>query len=240
MPITWVFILLILALLTKKTKRKKKLLLSAIVVLYVFSNSFLLDEFLRKWETKSIPPHELQKHDVAVVLGGFITYSPSSKLEGFQESSDRFLHALTLYKQKKVSKIFISGGSGSVLHPEDKEALIIYNFLIKMGIPKKDIYFESLSRNTYENALYSTAFLKTYFPNKKYLLITSAYHMPRAKKCFEKLEVEVTPFAVDHISGFRKFEFDHMFIPNTTAMRGWEILIHEWLGFLIYKIKGYA
>lgn len=237
-PLSWVFIIFVLSFFINKSKAKK-LRISAICILYFFSNAFIFDEMARKWEVKSIPVHQVNEHEIGVVLGGFITYSNSSTLEGFHESSDRFLHALTLYKAKKIDKFLISGGSGSILKPHEKEALIIKNFFIKIGVPANDILVEPYSRNTYENAYYSSKILKKYFINHKPILITSAYHMKRAELCFKKQGITPKLFAVDQYAGPRKYEIDHLFIPNSYTLTKWQKFIHEWVGLLVYKIKGY-
>ena len=179
-PVSWIWILLILAIFWKNPKLKKRFLIAAFAVFYFFSNSFIVDEVLRAWEVESQDMDKVEHHDIAIVLGGFITYSESSQMEGFFESSDRFLHAISLYKAKKVDKILISGGSGSILKPEQKEAVIIKNFMVKIGIPADDIIIETLSRNTHENAKYSAEILERFYPEGNYLLITSAYHMKRS------------------------------------------------------------
>ena len=65
--------------------------------------------------------------------------------------------------------------------------------------------------------------------------------MPRALAIFKKAGYEnVEPYITNRSSGKRRFTFDHLFLPNPGALGGIEKLIHEWIGFMIYKIKGYA
>ena len=132
------------------------------------------------------------------------------------------------------------GGSGSIAKPDEKEGLILQDFLINMGILKSDIIVESASKNTRENALNSIAIITNDYPNSTCVLVTSGYHMPRAKRCFEKLGLVVTPFSVDHYAGERKYLFDHLFVPNTFSLIKWDMLLHEWFGLLSYKIAGYV
>ncbi|MDG1476852.1 MAG: hypothetical protein P8Q14_06875 [Vicingaceae bacterium] len=65
------------------------------------------------------------------------------------------------------------------------------------------------------------------------------YDYFKAKKCFKKTKLAVTPFSVDHQAGPRKYIFDHLFIPNLDSLRRWRSLIKEWTGTTVYKLKGY-
>lgn len=237
-PIVWVFIILTINFFNKRNK--KKLIIIAFTLLYVFSNSFLLDEAFRFYEERSINPlKETQQYDVAIILGGGTSYDNDLQLEQFHSSIDRLLHGVQLYHTGKAKKIMVVGGSGSISRPEEREGLILYNFLIKSGIPKQDIIVESSSKNTHENAVNTAEILNKEFKYGKFLLITSGYHMPRAKRCFQKAGIIVTPFSVDQYAGKRKYFLDHLFIPNAQALANWNIILHEWLGYISYKIVGY-
>ena len=239
-PLTWVFILMLWSIKTKSKSRKKRLNIISISVLFFFSNSFVVDEIFRLYEQRDDITKQMDSHfDIAIVLGGFMTYDPISNLEGFHESSDRFLHAYRLLKQGKVDKVLLSGGSGSILRAEDKEAELMRLFLLKIGEDREHFIFETESKNTRQNAVNSALAIKKNKPNGKYLLITSGYHMPRALKCFEKVGVPVTPYSVDHYIGERRYEPDYLLMPNTGALERWRILIHEWMGRVTYKLMGY-
>lgn len=239
-PIVWITILLIWSLLTKDARKKQKRLIITFVVFYFFSNSFILDEFMRPYETPAVPESAIPgKYDAGIVLGGMIAYDPTLIRPQFSRAVDRLMQAVTLYKDGKIRIIFLSGGSGSILEKDVLEAQILKDYLLKLGIPDSSIIVESHSKNTRENALFSKPLIDSLNKNGKYLLITSAMHMPRATRCFEKVGIHVTPFSVDRYSGPRKFVFDHVFIPTTGALDGWNVLLHEWLGLVTYKISGY-
>ncbi len=239
-PLTWVFILLLWGVLSKNQRSKKKIFLTAIVLLYFFSNSFIVDEAFRFYEERDAKYSEITKtYDVAIVLGGFTSYDAEQELEGFHASIDRLLHGLKLYKTGKAKKIMLVSGSGSITKPNEKEALILKNYLLKIGIPEQDLIIESESRNTHENAVNTAKILNKSFQKGNFILITSGYHMPRAKRCFKKVGLPVAPFSVDQYAGKRKFVFDYLFIPNIEALKKWNILTHEWFGVISYKIVGY-
>jgi uncharacterized SAM-binding protein YcdF (DUF218 family) len=245
-PLIWVFALLIWSWKTKVETRRKKLFWVGIGMLYFFSNSFIADEFMRWWEIKyekeDYAPEQTQNFDYAVVLGGMFWYNEKLEKPQFMRSADRLFQALWLLKQKKVKKIIFSGGSGSIEHPDHKEGEIIKRWLKQMDFPDSCIVVESESKNTHENALNTKSILETMdYKNKKVILVTSAFHMRRALACFKKVGVDgMTPYITDCYSGPRKFGWDHCFIPTSDAWSVWQPLIHEWVGYVTYKLAGYC
>ena len=103
----------------------------------------------------------------------------------------------------------------------------------------EDLIIEGESKNTRENAMFSADILNQSYTNGKYILVTSAYHMPRAKRCFTKAGLTITPFSVDHQAGPRQYAFDHLFIPNANNFKRWQMLTKEWAGYMAYKSMGY-
>jgi uncharacterized SAM-binding protein YcdF (DUF218 family) len=239
-PLTWIILLLLLALFTKDQRKKNKYLFTMLFILVFFSNSFILDEVMRKWEIKAITDSEVQNYDVGIVLGGMSSYDKHIDRITFYQGVDRLLQAVTLYNKGLIKKILISGGSGSILEPENREAIPLKRFLLSLHIPENAIIIESYSRNTHENARYTADVLQKIYPKGgKFLLITSGSHLRRAIKCFEKENLKVTPFSTDRYSGKRKFIFDHLFVPDLHTLHSWDILLHEWLCMLSYKVSGY-
>jgi uncharacterized SAM-binding protein YcdF (DUF218 family) len=240
-PFTWAILFLFVALITRNPKRKKRFAIASLITFFVFSNSFLFDECMRLWETPITRDQDLDStYDAAIVLSGMLEYDVVNERTQFNRRNDRLMQAVLLYRKGKVKKLFFSGGSGSLVHRSKKESLLVKPFLTGMGIPGDDILVETESDNTYQNALYSMPLLNKYFPNGNFLLITSAFHERRTLACFRKLSLKVTPYSTDRYSGPRKFQFDHFFIPNAEILFDWDTLSHEWVGFVIYKIMGYA
>ena len=232
--------MLLFGILSKKPKRKKRYVIIAVCVFYFFSNDFIVDEFYRCYEERDQKYSQIDEtYDVAIVLGGFTTDDPDQELEGFHGATDRLLHGLKLYATGKAKKLMISSGSGQIMNPDEKEALVLKGYLKKIGFPMEDLIIESESKNTRENAVNAAKILNEKYDNGKYLLITSGYHMPRAKRCFEKVGLDIIPFSVDQQAGPRKYLIDHLLIPDSYALFKWQALIHEWAGFISYKMAGY-
>jgi uncharacterized SAM-binding protein YcdF (DUF218 family) len=239
-PITWIFLLLLWAIRAKSPIKKKKILWSTVAVFYFFSNAFITDEFVRLYEERNQTYSELTENfDVAIVLGGFSDFDYAQEQVQFHSATDRLMAGIKLYKTGRAKKIMIVSGSGKIMNPEEKEAAFIENYLLSIGILAKDLIIESESKNTRENAVNATKILDEKYTNGKYILVTSATHMPRAKRCFKKTGLTFTPFSVDHQAGPRKYIFDHLFIPDLNSLRRWKSLIKEWTGLTAYKVKGY-
>jgi len=241
MPLTWVFVLLIWSWRTKIETRKRKLFLIALCTLYFFSNSFIVDECMRIWEYTSDDLKKTEKFEYAVVLGGMTTYDPRLEQPKFIASADRLWQVLPLLKNGQVGKIIITGGSGSINHPEEKEAAILKKYLLKLEIPDSLIIIENESKNTRENATNTKIILDSLKIKSKILFVTSSFHMRRGIGCFNKVGVtNIRPFCTDRYSGPRKFEFDHLLIPNSHALDEFTLLIHEITGFITYKLRGFC
>ena len=239
-PIIWIFGLLVYAVLSKTESRKKRAVIAAVVLFYIFSNSFILDEVMRAWEIPAVKTEALGKYDAGIVLGGMMSYDQQLDRTQYERSVDRLIQAIELFKSGKIKSIFFTGGSGSITYSDIKEAPHIKELLHSLGIPDSCIITEGESKNTHENAEFSKPILEKKFPKGKFLLITSASHMRRAMACFKKAGITAIPFSVDRQSGPRKFTLDHLLIPSIEALREWNSLIHEWVGCITYKIAGYA
>lgn len=240
-PLTWVFSIFIWARFTKIETRRRKLVITAVVMLYLFCNCFLADEFMRTWEYTSDDMRKSEHYDYAIVLSGMITYDARLDQPIFRASSDRLWQTLRLLKTGQVDKMIITGGSGSINHPEQKEARILKKYLLKIGIPDSMVIIENESKNTRENALYTKKIIDSLHVKSKILFVTSAFHMRRSIGCFNKVGItNIRPYCTDRFSGPRKFEIDHLLIPNPEALGEFTLIIHEITGYLVYKIRGFA
>ena len=104
-----------------------------------------------------------------------------------------------------------------------------------MGVKNEDIILESNSRNTMENAKNTAKILGNEIFEKS-ILITSANHMKRAKLCFNQNNFNIDCYPTDNTNTDITLSFNYLFIPNVYALEKWETLIHEWIGYLTYKI----
>ena len=232
-PTFWILILLILALIFKK--RRKLFLISSLIIFYFFSNDFIFNEIVKKWEEPYLSiPTITKQYKAGILLGGFSEYDRQTKIHNFKKEADRLIYTLQLYNLKIINKIIISGGNGMLVGNKYKEAQTIQEFLIRNKISEKDIIIESKSRNTKENALYTAKIIDKKY---EYLLITSAIHMKRSQLCFKKAGVKTIPFTVDNTMSYRSQNIERIIFPRAQTLERWEELIHEIIGYYVYKIS---
>ena len=200
---------------------------------------------IRQLESRYPVPQnlDLKKFEGVVVLGGalesaYVWQAPD--LNGrpqaqLNSAAERMTTPISLLKAHPNLKLVFTGGEGLILtsgRTESELAQIFYQDMGLMDLPQADqrLYFEAASRNTHENAVLS-AQLPGIDITKPWLLVTSAFHMPRSMAVFQKAGWNVTPFAVDFRAGSRT--------PWTAySLKGgandWEILLHEWIGTVYY------
>jgi uncharacterized SAM-binding protein YcdF (DUF218 family) len=240
-PVFWIVLVVVLSLIIKRTYTKRILFVVASVMLLFFTNTFIADEFMRQWEIPAVKHTSIQEpFSVGVLLTGMGSWDPEYERFNFDNSSDRILQTMDLYNRGVIKKIFVSGGSGDIRQPEFREAALLHDYLVRNGIPDEDVDFESKSRNTAESAMESAQILHPETSDSTFLLITSAYHMRRAAGCFEKQGFDVQPYSTDRFTGERKLHFEYMILPRLDALIRWKILMHEWNGYWIYKLRGYV
>jgi uncharacterized SAM-binding protein YcdF (DUF218 family) len=225
-------------------KKKKNLFqVLGVFLLLFFTNPYLSNRVMIWWEEPATPLAQLNEtYEVGIVLCGVTNplQYPRDRVH-FLQGADRITHAVQLYKEGKIKKLLISGGSGFLLHQDISESKDLENFALMCGVKKKDIIIENESRNTYENALFSAKIVEEQHIEGKSLLITSAFHLPRAKACFAKQKVAFDAFSTD-LRGMHRIDYtpESLIVPNVNALDNWTTLIKEWLGVIAYKLAGYS
>jgi len=193
---------------------------------------------MRAWEPEAKHKSEIKEYyDYGIVLTGMITYDDKYDRINFNSSNDRLLQAVELYRENRIGKLFITGGSGEIFDQSVKESKILKDYLVILGIPEDDIEIEINSKNTYENAVESAKILQPEKNKRSYLLITSAFHMRRAEGCFIKQGFDCDTYVTERYAGKRVFTPDK-FLPQPEIFQNWALLIHEISGYIIYDVTG--
>lgn len=242
MPVVIICGLLVSSAVVKKTTLKKKLFYAGLSLLLFCSNDFIVNEVAMLWEVPITLYASMDKnYEWAILLTGVTKHEEGQRDRVFfNRGADRVTHTVQLYKLGKIKKILVSGGSGRLSMPDEREADEIAEALILMGVPPEDIVKEINSRNTHESAIEVKKILEGKAMPADCLLVTSAYHMRRAAACFAKVGWGMDCFTVDFLSHKRKFTPDILFIPKVEALGTWQVLIREWIGMISYKLAGYA
>ncbi len=231
-PTLWIFIFFIITLITKKSKLKKVSFIASLILFILFSNNFLLNQFAKLWDVKETSLPANINYSCAIVLGGFGS-EDANKKGYFNFASDRFIQAIKLKTEGKVSHLLISGGNASLFPTDFKEGDWVELQLKDLKISDSCVLIENRSRNSYENAVFSKKLLDSGKLKPPYLLVTSAFHMRRALYVYKKMGVDVIPFPCNYFAGRGETTFSS-FIPNGSALAGWEIYIKEFIGYIIY------
>tara|TARA_B100000315_G_scaffold175673_1_gene164191 strand:- start:329 stop:1000 length:672 start_codon:yes stop_codon:yes gene_type:complete len=149
----------------------------------------------------------------------------------FNEAGERLTESVRLIKNYSSPKIIFSGGFGKLTH-----SYVAKKFFSEMGIDVSNIVFESKSRNTFENILYSKKIVN---PKKSenWLLVTSSFHMSRAINVAEKLDWKFIPYPVDFrtSSKFRNFKPTLDLLKNINSFN---LASHEVVGLISYYFLG--
>ena len=173
--------------------------------------------------------------DGIIVLGGTVNqlttrYRGQPALTG---GAERLTEFVALARAHPEAKLVFTGGSALILHPDVKETEVARLFLAQMGLDIRRVIFEDQSRNTYENALYSFRLVAPK-PQERWVLITSASHMPRSVGTFRKAGWNPIPYPVDYSTyGSAQWEIG---LNMVTGLRWFATALRAWSGLLVYRL----
>ncbi len=174
--------------------------------------------------------------DGIIVLGGSVDQYLTQRRQQIvlNNGAERMTSFVALAKEFPEAKLVFTGGSGR-LDQTHKEAETVKRFFTLMGIPESRMIYEDQSRNTFENGVFTHRLIKPK-PSQRWILITSARHMPRAIGVFRNLDWELLPYPVDYFTKGFKDEGLHFNLIN--GLKSLHSGTREWLGLFIYRILG--
>ena len=190
-------------------------------------------------EARFPPPEgEMPAPDGIIVLGGTIDEKLSAERDRpvMVDAAERLTAPIALRRKFPDAKIVFTGGTAALRGSAHSEADGVKRFWRDMGLDRGDILYESRSRNTHENAIF-TRELAQPKPGERWLLVTSAIHMPRSIGIFRKAGFDVIPYPVD----FRtNGDVSRIVFPRfpTKALGLVEFAAHEWAGLVAYRLTG--
>ena len=133
------------------------------------------------------------------------------------------------------ARIVYSGGDASLLGNRLPEANFVTPLLDRLGIPRERVILESRSRNTAENATFTKELVKPK-PGERWLLVTSAQHMPRAIGCFRRVGFPIEAYPVGWRTGRTRIWWCLMLFGD--ALARFDSAAYEWIGLFVYWITG--
>ena len=234
-PTLWLLMLLAVLIFWRRSWARKLLLFTLFFIFALHSGlvNYGLRYPLESQYAPVIDPKAANPYDAIVVLTGSIVPAegliPFPSLDG--SMFGRLDEAWRLYRMQP-KPIIVSGGHVNPFTPDKNENKIARDFLIRWGVPARDVIGEATSRDTFESALEVQKLLKQK-GYKRYLLVTSAVHMPRSMLVFARLAPEPIPAPGDFSLGkLDSIPFD--FFPNEGAARHLFGTLHEYAGLANY------
>jgi len=219
---------------TGRTLAFASLIVLAVLGLSPLGNALILplEERFPAWSAAHGAP------DGIIVLGGAVSPDVSAARDevALNEAAERLTVAAELARRYPDARILLSGGSSALIYDEDAEAPFALRLLQNLGVARARILLEDRSRNTVENAVFSTAIAQPK-PGDRWLLVTSAHHLPRAVGVFRKVGFPVEPYPVDwRTRGAR--DILRPFATLGDGLRRTDTAVREWAGLAVYWLTG--
>ncbi|MBI1619403.1 YdcF family protein [Aquamicrobium zhengzhouense] len=191
---------------------------------------------LEDYYERPVPPPD----NVAgvIVLGGGFEGSVNLARGGYElnASGDRFVEAAILARLYPEAKIVVTGGSGTLLLEGEGDGDTAPRLLTALGVEPERLVLERLSRNTQENATLTRELLNPQ-RGEVWLLVTSAFHMPRSVGLFRKAGFDVVPWPTDYrTAGTETLGLAQDNVAD--SLQNLAIGLREWIGLIAYRLTG--
>ena len=174
----------------------------------------------------------------AIVLGGAVQADLSETRNALHlnEAAERVVALADLARRHPEARIVFTGGSGALIQDEPAESDMLARFASELGVPPERILFENASRTTAENASLTRQLVEPK-PGERWLLVTSAWHMPRSIGTFRQAGFAVTAYPVDYRTNgpadrWRTYAF------ASEGLRRLDLATKEWAGLVGYRLAG--
>lgn len=241
-PLWWVVALLLASLLwsTRKPVRAKRLLAASLVLL-VFIGWYPLPDVLihhlEQQATEIDPQANLSGYAGAIILGGatesgHVAQAHTQPL--LNDAAERITAPVAMLRRNPHLQLVYTGGEGAFLGSGPSEAARAQQFYASIGLSDTQVQYESVSRNTYDNAVLS-AQLPGIDTKQRWLLVTSAWHMPRSMATFRKAGWNVTAYPVDYRTADTTRWMQYSL---RQGVDHWQLVLHECLGLAVYWATG--
>lgn len=232
---------LVLACTTTWRTRGLRLAIGALVLYVVagilpIGNALLLP--LEQRFAGSQPPPDDQPIAGIIILGGFEDGWVSAGRPGLtiNEAAERLTEAVRLARARPEAKLVFTGGVGRLWPAGVSAGGPVAAYLADMGIGPERIILEERARNTYENAVLTRALLAPQ-PGQRWVLVTSAYHMPRSVAVFRQAGMEVWPLPVDYRTRDAG-DLVRLFDRIPAGHERLDLAVREWIGLIAYRLAG--
>lgn len=216
--------------------RRHALAWSGFTLLLLFSMPVVGDGLLRLLEG---PPRReaaasFPDADAIMVLGGMVEYVPGASQGEWGEAADRFEAGVELYRAGRAPLLLFSAGRLPWQRHLPTEGSLLRERACRLGLPDSALALTGEAANTVDEARELQRMLA---PGSDVILVTSAFHMPRAKLLFQRAGFRVTACRVDFRSSPLKRRGILSFLPDADAMANSFLALRELLGLLWYSVR---
>ena len=224
---------------TRWARFGRVLAVTSLVLIAVFGLTPLGNVLILPLEQR-FPPynHAGRAPDGIVVLGGAFDAAVSHGRGeiALTDAGDRMTAVAELARRYPAARIVFSGGSGRLLLDSEKESTLARRMFESFGIAPERLAFEEESRDTLENAEFSRKIAQPK-PTERWLLVTSAYHMPRAIGCFRRAGFPVEAYPADwRTRGL--IDVTRPFVSLADGLKRTDTAVREWFGLVAYRLTG--
>ena len=206
-------------------------------------------------------------YQYGIVLGGFSYWDWERNRPEFGGNADRLTEGIQLYHKGIIRKLIIASDGSIIQREDPTKQsgnpAAMTDYLVRLGIPRQDIILETKATTTHENAVFIKSLLDEHakraiqVSSSKFqveppslskksslsredlggslLLITTSTHMRRALMAFQQEGITADPYVTDCIVKVKGKE--GYWLPSLHVIRDWQSLIHEFIGYAIYKIR---
>jgi uncharacterized SAM-binding protein YcdF (DUF218 family) len=229
----------VLLMATRFAWARRKLAVIALVLLAIAGWSPLGNALILPLEER-FPPWDASRGAPTgiICLGGAVdtVVSPPRGEVALNEAAERMTAIAELVRRYPQAHVVFSGGSGRLIYDGATEAELAVRLFESFGIEKSRVILEDKSRDTDENARFTKELVQPR-PDERWLIVTSAHHMPRAVGGFRAVGFPVEAFPVDYRTR-GVIDLLRPFSPLSDGLRRTDTALREWVGLVVYRMTG--
>jgi len=240
-PINFIILVILIGVLltyTRFFKAARIILICAVAVISVIGFTPIGFAMLATLEDDFVVPDNIEHVDGIIVLGGGIDWLVTNGRNQIEVvgAADRLTAVVALHAQFPAAKIVYTGRNRFNNGLPEPRAANVVSYFASMGVSSSQLLLEERSRNTDENVRFSKAMINP-AEHENWLLVTSAFHMKRAKLLFDRASWNVVPYPVDFRSPGTNSPWP-IFYDTVNYIDNVNVAVKEWLGIFVYKLLG--
>jgi uncharacterized SAM-binding protein YcdF (DUF218 family) len=219
--------------------RRRWVAIAGVSLLLLFSFEPFANALERALERSAVRTYRADVvYDAVILLGGVVERASASDPPAYNDNIERLLVTYDLLRTGHAQHAILSGGVLDRAMPNFVEASVLAQQLVDWGIAPERLVIEPNSRNTHENAVESQR-MANQQGWTRLLVVTSAFHMPRALSCFRAVGLEVDTLPVDY-RAYDPAHFSGSWLPRAGNLDRTTMVLREVFGRAIYRLRGYA